>query len=147
MEKDTSKAYILVAVQLISLIVIAVTGWPFARNVILRIIEIAGILLGLWALFVMGRHNLNITPLVKKDAQLVTRGPYAVIRHPMYSALLLTVWPLIIDQFSAVRLTAALTLTIDLLIKLVYEENLLKKHFAGYDDYMKKTKRLMPFVF
>jgi protein-S-isoprenylcysteine O-methyltransferase Ste14 len=147
MQRDTFKAYILVAVQVISLTLIVITGRPFAQNILLLISEIAGIVLGVWALLVMGWHNLNITPLVKQDARLVTRGPYAFIRHPMYSALLFTVWPLIIDQFSLFRLTAALILTVDLLTKLFYEENLLKQHFAGYNSYMKKTKRLIPFVF
>jgi protein-S-isoprenylcysteine O-methyltransferase Ste14 len=147
MGRDTFKAYILVTVQVISLTLIVVTGRLFARNILPLIIEIAGIVLGVWALFVMGWHNLNVTPLVRKDARLVTRGPYAFIRHPMYSSLLFTVWPLIIDQFSLLRLTVALILTVDLLTKLVYEERLLKKHFAGYDDYMKKTQRLIPFVF
>jgi protein-S-isoprenylcysteine O-methyltransferase Ste14 len=64
----------------------------------------------------------------------------------MYSAVLLTIWPLIADQYSLLRLAAGLTLTVDLTVKMLYEESLLKKHFAGYEAYMKETKRLIPFV-
>jgi len=140
------KAYALVSVQVIAIGLILVSGGPFARDLPLLVMEIAGIMLGIWAVVIMGWHNLNISPLVKRDARLVTKGPYAFIRHPMYSALLLTFWPLIVDRYSLFRLAAGLILTVDLLIKIRYEERLLKKHFAAYESYMRVTKRLIPFV-
>jgi protein-S-isoprenylcysteine O-methyltransferase Ste14 len=146
MEKEKFKAYTLVSIQVISILLILVTGWPLARCIPLLIIEIVGILLGIWAIAIMGRTNTNITPLVKQSAMLVTNGPYAFIRHPMYSAVLLTIWPLIIDQYSLLRLMIGLVLTIDLIVKLLFEESLLRKHFAGYEIYMRETKRLIPFV-
>jgi protein-S-isoprenylcysteine O-methyltransferase Ste14 len=146
MGTDKFKAYTLVSIQVISIVLILVTGWPLAGYIPLLIIQIAGVMLGIWAIAIMGRGNTNITPLVKQDALLVTNGPYAFIRHPMYSAVLLTIWPLIMDQYSLLRLTAGLILTIDLIIKMLYEESLLRKHFAGYEIYMGETKRLIPFV-
>ena len=146
MGSDKFKAYTLVSIQMISIALILVTGWPLAGYIPLLIIQIAGVMLGIWAIVIMGVKNTNITPLVKQDAHLVTNGPYAFIRHPMYSAVLLTIWPLIIDQYSLLRLTAGLILTIDLIIKMLFEESLLRKHFAGYESYMKETKRLIPFV-
>jgi protein-S-isoprenylcysteine O-methyltransferase Ste14 len=141
------KAYTLVSIQMICIVLILVTGWPLAGYIPLLIVQIAGVILGIWAIFIMGWNNINITPLIKQDALLVTKGPYALIRHPMYSSVLLSVWPLIIDQFSLFRLTVGLILTIDLIIKMLYEESLLRKHFAGYEIYMRKTKRFIPFVF
>jgi protein-S-isoprenylcysteine O-methyltransferase Ste14 len=146
MEKDKFKAYTLVSIQVISIALILVTGWPFAGRISLLILQIAGVVLGTWAIMTMGMKNTNIAPLVRQDARLVINGLYAFIRHPMYSAVLLTIWPLILDQYSLLRLTAGLVLTVDLIIKLLYEESLLRKHFAGYEAYMKKTKRLIPFV-
>ena len=146
MGTDKFKAYTLVSIQVIAILLILVTGWPLAGYVPLLIIQIAGGILGVWAISMMGRKNTNITPLVKQDSHLVTNGPYAFIRHPMYSAVLLTIWPLIMDQYSLLRLTAGLILTIDLIIKMLYEESLLRRHFAGYDIYMGETKRLIPFV-
>ncbi len=146
MNPDTVKAYILVSIQVICLVLIFASGSPLAYYLPLAIPEIAGIALGIWAMVVMGRGNINIAPLVKREARLVTNGPYALIRHPMYAALLLAVWPLIIDQFSPIRLSAGVILTVDLLVKMLYEEHLLRKHFAGYDAYMRTTKRLIPFV-
>ena len=146
MEKDKVRAYTLVSIQMIAILLILVTGWPLAGYIPLLIVQIAGVLLGVWAIAVMGRTNTNITPLVKQSAVLVTNGPYTFVRHPMYSAVLLTIWPLIMDQYSLFRLTIGVVLTIDLVVKLLYEESLLKKHFAGYESYMRETKRLIPFV-
>jgi protein-S-isoprenylcysteine O-methyltransferase Ste14 len=146
MKTDTVKAYMLVSIQAICLMMIFASGRPLAYHLALAILEIAGIALGIWAMVVMGRGNINITPLVKREARMVTNGPYALIRHPMYAALLLTVWPLIIDQYSPIRLSAGVILTVDLLVKMLYEEHLLRRHFAGYNAYVRTTKRLIPFV-
>lgn len=139
-------AYSLVSVQFICIGLILISGGPFVRSLPLLVIEIAGVVLGLWAIVVMGWRNVNVSPLVKRDARLVTEGPYASIRHPMYSAVLLTVWPLIIDRYSLFRLSVGLILTVDLLLKIRYEEGLLKRRFPEYEAYMKVTKRLIPFV-
>jgi protein-S-isoprenylcysteine O-methyltransferase Ste14 len=145
-DKERLHAYTLVSIQFICIGLILVSGGPFARSLPLLLMEIAGILLGLWAIIVMGWRNVNVSPLVKRDARLVTKGPYASIRHPMYSAVLLTMWPLIIDRYSLFRLTVGLILTVDLLMKIRYEEGLLKKRFPEYEAYRKATKRLIPFV-
>jgi protein-S-isoprenylcysteine O-methyltransferase Ste14 len=144
---DKIKAYILVSIQFICLILVFASGRPFAKDYLLLALEIMGVALEIWAVITMGRHNLNITPLVKQEAQLVTWGPYRFIRHPMYSALLLIIWPLIIDRFSLFLLITGLVLTIVFIVKLFFEESALKKHFVEYEDYMKTTNRLIPYIF
>lgn len=91
--------------------------------------------------------NLHILPDVRPNAQLIQRGPYRLIRHPMYSALLLTTGALILDAFSWLRLGFWLALVVDLLLKLHYEEGLLSTHYPGYTAYQQQTKRLIPFVY
>ena len=145
-DKEELYAYILVCVQFICIGLILISGGPFARSLSLLIMEIAGVALGIWAIVVMGWRNVNVSPLIKRGARLVTTGPYALIRHPMYTAVLLTLWALIIDRFSLFRLTVGLILTVDLLMKTRYEERLLKKQFPEYTAYMAQTKRLIPFV-
>jgi protein-S-isoprenylcysteine O-methyltransferase Ste14 len=147
MTADRIKARVFVIIQLGCIIYIFASGSPLANRAPLVLLQIAGMAIGIWALTVMGIGNMNISPLVKQGAVLVTRGPYRLIRHPMYLAVLLVIWPLIIDHLSLLRIAAGFVLTADLIIKMLFEESLLKKQFAEYKTYMKTTKRLIPVIF
>ena len=50
MGTDKFKAYTLVSIQVISIVLILVTGWPLAGYIPLLIIQIAGVILGIWAI-------------------------------------------------------------------------------------------------
>jgi protein-S-isoprenylcysteine O-methyltransferase Ste14 len=140
-------SYGLVAVQLLCLILIALTGPLFAANPVVLLLEGAAGLLGLWAIGTMGVGNFNVTPDVKHQARLVTGGPYRYVRHPMYSALLVGSLSLVLDAFSLLRLALWLVLLVDLLVKLNYEERLLSRDLEGYSAHIQSTKRLIPFLF
>jgi len=144
--KNTSKAYILVSIQFLCVLLTAFSGHIIARHPFWLALEIAGVVLGCWAFYSMGWGNLRATPIVAEKARLVTHGPYRFIRHPMYTALLLVVWALIADDSSLFRLATGAILTLNLVIKLRYEERLLQRHFPEYTAYMKRTKRLIPFI-
>jgi hypothetical protein len=80
MVTDKFKAYILVSIQGISIVLILVTGWPLSGYVPLLIIQIAGAMLGIWAIVVMGRKNTNIPFL----------SPSRGTRHPPSKRYLLS---------------------------------------------------------
>lgn len=147
MTADRIKARVLVIIQLGCIIYIFASGSPAAHQPLLLLLQILGLAIGIWAFIAMGIGNMNISPLVKQGAVLVTRGPYRLVRHPMYLAVLLVIWPLIIDQLSLLRIAAGIALTADLIIKILFEESLLMKHFSEYKTYMKTTKRLIPVIF
>jgi protein-S-isoprenylcysteine O-methyltransferase Ste14 len=136
-----------VLVQFGSLGLIALTGPLLPANGWLLALEFAGLLLGVWAVLAMGLGNLNILPDVMRHSRLVTDGPYALIRHPMYTALLLVTLPLVINSFSAFRLVLWLLLLGDLMFKLNYEEGLLKNAHPDYSIYAEESYRLIPFVY
>ena len=140
-------SYALVAVQLLCLGLIALSGPLFAANPVLLLVEGAAWLLGLWAIGTMGIGNFNVTPDVKQHARLVTGGPYRLIRHPMYTALIVGALALVLDAFSPLRLAFWLVLFIDLVVKLNYEERLLSQDLEGYSTHMQRTKRLIPFLY
>ena len=91
--------------------------------------------------------NFNIVPDPLARSQLVTSGPYRLIRHPMYLALLLTTLPLVINEFDLIRFSIWLILLIDLILKLTYEENLLVAKLVGYDQYIERSYRLIPYLY
>ena len=137
---------VLVAVQFALLAYLAITGPWLARGWPL-LLEVAGGLLGVWALAAMRRSKLNITPDVRPGARLVERGPYRWIRHPMYAALLLVGLGLVWHHPSLPRWMALAILGLDLLVKLHYEERLLAAAFPDYRAYQARTKRLIPYLY
>jgi protein-S-isoprenylcysteine O-methyltransferase Ste14 len=142
-----AKSLLFVLIQFTCLGMIAITGPLLPANPALLVIELLGLGLGVWAVLTMRIGNFNITPDPLKNSRLVTSGPYRLIRHPMYLAILLTTLPLILYSFNPFRLTIWLILLIDLLLKLMYEESLLAVELVGYDNYIERSYRLVPYIY
>jgi protein-S-isoprenylcysteine O-methyltransferase Ste14 len=141
------RSFTFVVVQFLCLGLIAITGPAFPASKLLLGIELLGVILGIWAVVTMGIGNFHVAPDPFKWSRLVTRGPYRRIRHPMYLALLLVTMPLLITEFSMLRLVIWLVLLIDLLFKLNYEEGLLTTQLEGYREYMQQSYRLIPPIY
>jgi protein-S-isoprenylcysteine O-methyltransferase Ste14 len=78
---------------------------------------------------------------------LVTSGPYAYLRHPLYAALIHFVWAGAVDHFSWPVLGWAVTVTAGAFTRMHVEEYRLKRRFPEYRAYRKRVKKLIPFVF
>jgi protein-S-isoprenylcysteine O-methyltransferase Ste14 len=105
----------------------------------------AGLAFAVWARLVMGR-NWG-TPMTQKDEpELVTSGPFRLVRHPIYSGLLLA------SAGTAIALSWPWLVVVALVgVYFVYsakvEERFLAEQFpAAYPDYRRSTKMLLPFV-
>ncbi|MFN8464631.1 MAG: methyltransferase [Caldilineaceae bacterium] len=147
MQRSRLVSYTLVAIQFACLIAIVLTGSILARNPVLLTLEVAALLLGMWAILTVRIGNVNVLPDPRQEAVLVQSGPYRWIRHPMYAALLLGTLALVLDSPSALRWSLWIVLLIDLVIKLHYEERMLMEHFGGYEVYMAGSKRLIPYLY
>ena len=84
---------------------------------------------------------------VERGQRLITTGPYAVVRHPMYMALIGIYFatPPALGSFWA--LLAALPLPFVLALRIRNEEEVMLRDFPEYEAYRRKTRyRLIPFV-
>ncbi len=138
---------ILVLFQLSFIFLILITAPMFAGFNHWLALELAGIILVLWAVYVMKVGNFNIRPTIKNDGVLITSGPYYLVRHPMYLSTIMVMIALVGEYFSLLRLGLLLALIITLVLKIGYEEKQLIKHFSDYSNYIKKSKRLIPFIY
>ena len=118
-----------------------------AEGIFLQIIELLGIILAVWAVVEMQKSKINIAPQPRKNASLVTSGPYAIIRHPMYTSIIIAVTPLIISHWDLNMFLFLMFLYLNLVFKLLFEESLLKEYFTDYKDYMTKSWRIIPGIF
>lgn len=110
------------------------------------VLIILGVALGLWAIQTMRLGNFNISPLPKPGGLMIASGPYHFIRHPMYTAILLVCWPMVLGHFGWWKLGFVVLLTLVLVVKLHLEESYLKQAFVAYREYSRTSKKLIPFV-
>lgn len=104
-----------------------------------------GLFIAIWARATLG-GNWSARVTLKEDHELIERGPYRLIRHPIYSGLLLMILG---TAILAAQMGAFIALTIcfcGFWLKLRQEEALLTKHLPGYSEYLRRTKALVPFV-
>jgi protein-S-isoprenylcysteine O-methyltransferase Ste14 len=83
----------------------------------------------------------------EKTSKLVTAGAFRYIRHPMYTALICLVWGIFLQQFTWLGLALAIAATVLLVVTAFREEQESLAHFGeAYHDYMRRTRRFVPFV-
>jgi len=110
------------------------------------LLAVAGLVIALWGRIVLGR-NWNIHPGLKENHELIERGPYACVRHPMYSGLcLMSLGTAVWSGHKAGYLLFFVCL-LGVWFKLRAEEKILATHFGErYLSYKTRVKALIPFV-
>ena len=112
------------------------------------VLFVAGLILRWWAIITLGRF-FTVDVTIEKDHELVERGPFHGVRHPSYSGVLLAFVGLALSLRSwAALLVILLPIGAAFIHRMnVEEEALLRALGPRYADYMKRTKRLVPFVY
>ena len=128
-----------------------ILGRRFLQNtltvrVVGDVIVLAGLIVAIWARTVLG-GNWSSSVTFKENHELIERGPYRLVRHPIYTGILtMTLGTAIV----AGRVAAFLGLIFFFVIfwlKSLKEEHLLTKHFPeAYPAYKARTKALIPFL-
>lgn len=112
------------------------------------ILAIASVWLGLSAVKTLGKQ-WNIKAQIIEGHELITTGPYKIVRHPIYSALF---GLLIVTGYSMTLLWAFIIAIVFYFIGTIFrtrvEEQLLIQHFGDqYEKYKKKVPAIIPFIF
>lgn len=117
--------------------------------VLLVIVANAIVLSGYILVFFVLRENSYASRIieVEKGQKVITTGPYAIVRHPMYLGVLLMYLstPLALGSYWA--LIFFLPLLPLIVVRLLNEEEVLLRELPGYKEYCQKTRyRLIPFI-
>ena len=107
---------------------------------------VVGLAFCLWARFTLGRNWSGVVTL-KGGHELITRGPYAWVRHPIYTGLLTMFVATLIVLGHIAGIIAVPFVFVSFWIKLRYEEKLMLQKFPEeYVAYQQHVKRIIPFV-
>ena len=121
--------------------------WPWTAPVFVLpalLLTLPALALGIWILRHNRIGNFNVRPELKSGAQLIIDGPYALVRHPMYVAVLWLGLCAVVLYASTVALLLLGLLYLVLDRKAALEESYLRIHFADYEAYADKVWRFLP---
>lgn len=106
-----------------------------------------GLALAVWSRITLA-GNWSSTVTLKKGHELVERGPYRLVRHPIYSAILLMAVGSAVTFDRIGCWLGVLLLFTGFWIKLRQEERLMALHFPSeYPGYMRRVRALVPYLF
>jgi protein-S-isoprenylcysteine O-methyltransferase Ste14 len=115
-------------------------------GVVADAIALAGLAVMLWARVILGR-NWSGGVAFKEGHELVMSGPYRLVRHPIYSGLLLMAlgWAVWRGRYSG--FWGLVVLVLLFWIKARAEEQLMIQHFGdAYRGYKARVKALIPYI-
>jgi protein-S-isoprenylcysteine O-methyltransferase Ste14 len=125
-----------------------------AQQVLSWLLLIVSVVLVVWGVILLRRFGQSRptsedSPVFEWEntESLVTTGVYRYIRHPMYSALLFLAWGALLKSvtISTLVLAGVATLALAATAKAEEAENV-TRFGQEYRDYMKRTRRFVPFV-
>ena len=153
-EKERTQKIIMlfVSIGFIALLVASALDYRFGWSAVPLSVVTAGdilVAIGFYFIFLVYKENTftSATIEVAENQKVISTGPYALVRHPMYSSGLLYFigTPLALGSYWGLL---ALAFMMSFLIwRLVDEEKFLAKNLPGYSEYQKKVQyRLVPYV-
>jgi protein-S-isoprenylcysteine O-methyltransferase Ste14 len=108
------------------------------------------IIVAMWVVYRVFKENSygSATVEVMQDQEVISTGPYAIVRHPMYSSAALYFIGMSLALGSYWGLIPAILMTLGFVWRLFDEEKFLAQNLTGYRDYSAKVRwHLIPGIF
>jgi protein-S-isoprenylcysteine O-methyltransferase Ste14 len=110
------------------------------------VITVVGLAFSVWARFRIGRNWDGLVAL-KENHQLIRGGPYAIVRHPIYSGFMLATFGTAVAQGEVAGLVSTALIVIAWGYKSRVEETFMIQQFGEqYEQYRRDVKGLIPLV-
>ncbi|MBS0192699.1 MAG: isoprenylcysteine carboxylmethyltransferase family protein [Proteobacteria bacterium] len=109
---------------------------------------VLGTVLRAWSIHVLGRF-FTVQVAIARDHRLIENGPYKLLRHPSYTGSLLMFVGYLLCNGNALTMAIVLLAVLAVFVRrIVVEEAALAENFGdAWRDYVKRTWRLLPFVY
>ncbi|MQR01215.1 isoprenylcysteine carboxylmethyltransferase family protein [Glaciimonas sp. GS1] len=143
---------IVAAVIFISLFIIPSIDHRFGWSTVPMAIVIVGnifVLLGFFIVYLVFKENTYTSAIIEIAAEqkVISTGPYALVRHPMYGGALIMLFGIPLALGSWWGLFAFYPMLLVIVWRLLDEEIFLAKNLPGYEEYTEKVKyHLIPHV-
>jgi protein-S-isoprenylcysteine O-methyltransferase Ste14 len=141
------KSFYMVLVQVIAMLYLTFTIRLAGLNLFPIFLISLGLSVGIAGSFYLRKSKISLFPEVYKETKLITDGIYKIIRHPLYTAVLLITFGLLLTDLELLRIIFFAFLVVDIMLKIRREEMLLTKKFPQYKEYAEKSYKLIPYVF
>jgi protein-S-isoprenylcysteine O-methyltransferase Ste14 len=139
----------------ILLLFLAPLWWPTAPRLLIASENLGWTLFGLtilcfafcwWARITMGRLWNGLVGRTE-DHRIVDSGPFAIVRHPIYTGIIIATWLLAAELGTLPAVAGAAMFALAFWMKARLEEGFLRKELdpAVYDSYRRRVPMLMPF--
>jgi len=139
--------------QFVLMVGVIGSGWVWRQQWTSRLTLVLAValftiaaLIGFRGAIALGR-NLTPFPRPGQGAELVQHGVYGLVRHPLYTSVLLAAFGWALAWASGPALALALALSLFLKAKADHEECWLRERFPGYADYARRVRQLIPWLY
>lgn len=120
----------------------------YAVILLIFVLLMAGMFLRFWSVFTLGAY-FTVNVAIHREHRVISHGPYALVRHPSYTGLLLEIVALAVSYQHFVSLLIIMVPAIVMvLVRIAIEEHILKAHFGHeYKQYYHQTYALVPYLY
>jgi protein-S-isoprenylcysteine O-methyltransferase Ste14 len=153
-EKETIQKIIqsITGIAFIAIFILSALNHRFGLSVVSMYVVVSGdvlVALGLLIVFLVFKENTftSATIEVSTEQKVISTGPYALVRHPMYIGAFIMLIGVSLALGSWLGLLAVIPIAFVIIWRLLDEEKFLAKNLSGYAEYLSRVKyRLIPFV-
>ena len=108
---------------------------------------LAGVAFAVWARVVLGHNWSGLVMMVRDGHQLVQRGPYAIVRHPIYTGMFFAILGTALTIGTLASWLAVASGLAGILIRVDVEERLMASEFGeAHAAYRQRTRKFIPFI-
>jgi protein-S-isoprenylcysteine O-methyltransferase Ste14 len=110
-------------------------------------LALAGVGFAIWARLALGANWSGLVVTSKEGHELVQSGPYAIVRHPIYTGILLAMIGTALTRGILAGYIGVAAGLVAIMIRINIEEQLMSERFGdAYQAYRRRARKLVPFL-